>query len=213
MWRFAEDALYNRNMPLRHYPGAAGADEAGRGPLAGPVVAAAVILPKSFDLEGIDDSKKLDRAKREELEIRIKKHAVWAVVAAEVDEVDRLNILWASMAAMHRALAQLGKPLKRIFIDGNTLPKDMPWPAKAVVDGDALITCIAAASILAKTERDRIMTRYASDYPAYGFERHFGYPTPEHLEALRVHGPCDLHRKSFARIREWYDQPCLTFDE
>jgi ribonuclease HII len=200
-------------MPLRHVPSAAGADEAGRGPLAGPVVAAAVILPRKFDLEGIDDSKKLDRGKREALELRIKKHATWSVVVAEVEEVDRLNILWASMAAMHRALAQLEKPFKKVLIDGNTLPKEMSWPAQAVVDGDAKIACIAAASILAKTERDRIMTRLAADYPLYGFERHFGYSTPEHLEALRMHGPCAIHRRSFQRIRDWYDQPCLTFGE
>ena len=199
-------------MPLRHIPSAAGADEAGRGPLAGPVVAAAVILPRGFDVEGIDDSKKLTREAREDLELRIKKKASWAVVVADVDEIERLNILWASMAAMHRAVAQLQKPFKKVMIDGNTLPKDMPWQAQAVIDGDAKIACIAAASILAKTERDRIMARYALDYPQYGFERHFGYSTPEHLAALREHGPCPLHRRSFQRIREWYDQPCLTFD-
>jgi ribonuclease HII len=200
-------------MPsLRHVPNAAGADEAGRGPLAGPVVAAAVILPRRFNLEGIDDSKKLTRAAREDLEKRIKKHAAWSVVVADVGEVDRLNILWASMAAMHRAVGQLDKPFKKVLIDGNTLPKEMPWPAEAVVDGDAKIACIAAASILAKTERDRIMTSLAEHYPLYGFDRHFGYSTPEHLEALKLHGPCEIHRRSFQRIKEWYDQPCLTFE-
>ncbi|MEZ0327738.1 MAG: ribonuclease HII [Fimbriimonas sp.] len=199
-------------MPLRHTPSAAGADEAGRGPLAGPVVAAAVILPRRFNLEGIDDSKKLTRNQREELEVRIKKHACWSVVVAEVDEVDRLNILWASMAAMHRAVGNLEKPFKKVYIDGNTLPKDMPWTAEAIVDGDAKLACIAAASILAKTERDRIMTRLAPSYPKYGFDRHFGYSTPEHLEALRLHGPCEIHRRSFQRIKEWYEQPCLIFE-
>jgi ribonuclease HII len=200
-------------MLLRHIPSAAGADEAGRGPLAGPVVAAAVILPRKFELDGIDDSKKIDKTRREELEVRIKKHACWAVVVAEVEEVDRLNILWASMAAMHRAVAQLDKPFKKVLIDGNTLPKEMPWTAEAVVDGDAKIACIAAASILAKTERDRIMTSLAAQYPQYGFERHYGYSTPEHLQALADHGPCAIHRRSFQRIREWYDQPCLIFAE
>jgi ribonuclease HII len=181
--------------------------------LAGPVVAAAVILPRGFNLEGIDDSKKLDRAKRQDLEIRIKKKACYAVVAADVEEVDRLNILWASMEAMKRAIAKLDRPFKKVYIDGHILPKEIPWEAKAVIDGDAKIACIAAASILAKNERDRIMSRYAEEFPLYGFDRHYGYSTPEHLEALRQHGPCPLHRKSFARIREWYEQPCLTFDE
>ncbi len=199
-------------MALRHTPSAAGADEAGRGPLAGPVVAAAVILPRRFNLEGINDSKKLTKLQREELEIRIKKHACWSVVVSEVAEVDRLNILWASMAAMHRAVDNLEKPFKKVYIDGNTLPKDVPWIAEAVVDGDAKLACIAAASILAKTARDRIMTGLASSYPLYGFDRHFGYSTPEHLEALRIHGPCEIHRRSFARVKEWFDQPCLTFE-
>ncbi len=196
-------------MPLLHVPSAAGTDEAGRGPLAGPVVAAAVILPRGFDVEGIDDSKKLDRAKREALALRIRAKADYAVVVAEVDEVDRLNILWASMSAMQRAVGQLKKPFKRVLVDGNTVPKDMCWPTKAVIDGDAIYACIAAASILAKVERDRLMSEYASDYPEYGFDQHFGYSTPQHLEALRKHGPCAIHRRSFARIREYYDQPCL----
>lgn len=199
-------------MPLKHYPNAAGADEAGRGPLAGPVVAAAVILPRGFDISGIDDSKKLDAKTRLELEVRIKKRAAWQVVAVSHEEIDELNILWASMVGMHRALAGLSKPFTKVFIDGNTLPRDMPWPAKPVVDGDAKIACIAAASILAKTERDRIMTRYAEEFPEYGFDKHFGYSTPQHLAALREHGPCALHRRSFQRIRDYYEQPCLTFD-
>jgi ribonuclease HII len=199
-------------MALRHFPGSAGADEAGRGPLAGPVVAAAVILPKGVRIRGIDDSKKLSRNAREELEVQIKAKALWAVEVSEVDEVDRLNILWASMAAMNRALARLS-PFEKAYVDGHILPKDICCDATAVIDGDAKIACIAAASILAKVERDRMMTRYANDYPQYGFERHFGYSTPEHLEALREHGPCPLHRRSFARVREWYDQPCLTFEE
>ena len=199
-------------MALRHIPNAAGAYEAGRGRLAGPVVAAAVILPRGFDLEGIDDSKKLDAKTRLELEKRIKKKATWNVIAVDLDEIDELNILWASMVGMRRALSSLQRPFKCAYIDGNTLPRDLNFPAKPVVDGDAKVACIAAASILAKTERDRIMTRYAEQYPEYGFEKHFGYSTPQHLAALREHGPCALHRRSFQRIREYYDQPCLTFE-
>ncbi len=196
---------------LKHIPGAAGADEAGRGPLAGPVVAAAVILPKKFNLKGIDDSKKLTRNQRDELAIRIKEHAIWAVCVVDTPEVDKLNILWASMVGMHRALVSLNREFNGIYIDGNCLPKDMPWEAEAVVGGDAKFACIAAASIIAKTHRDNLMTEMASRYPDYGFERHFGYSTPEHFEALRKLGPCEIHRRSFAPIREMLEQPCLIF--
>jgi|SRR5579862_1902285 len=194
---------------LKHYPDAAGLDEAGRGPLAGPVVAAAVILPKGFRHAGIDDSKKLDARRRVELEARIKAKATYAVALADVDEIDRINILWASMAAMRRAYELLGCSVA-IYVDGNTIPPGLN--ATAVVDGDAKIVCIAAASILAKTERDRLMTAYAEQYPEYGFERHFGYSTPEHFRALERFGPCPIHRRSFAPCRI-DPQPCLTFDE
>lgn len=191
---------------LKHYPDAAGLDEAGRGPLAGPVVAAAVILPKGFRYVGIDDSKKLDRRKREDFEIRIKARAIYAVEVAEVEEIDRINILWASMAAMRRAYERLGCQAA-IYVDGHIVPPGLS--ATAVIDGDAKIVCIAAASILAKTERDRIMTRYAEQYPDYGFERHFGYSTPEHFRALDKFGPCPIHRRSFAPCRV-DDQLCLA---
>jgi ribonuclease HII len=181
-------------MRLKHFPDAAGLDEAGRGPLAGPVVAAAVILPKGFRSAGIDDSKKLDRATREELEKRIKAKAIYAVERAEVDEIDRINILWASMAAMRRAYERLGCTAA-IYVDGHIVPPGLS--GTAVIDGDAKIVCIAAASILAKTERDRIMSAYAEQYPEYGFERHFGYSTPEHFRALEKFGPCPIHRRSF----------------
>jgi ribonuclease HII len=200
-------------MPkLRNHPGAAGLDEAGRGPLAGPVVAAAVVLPKRFDITGINDSKKLTATQREEVALRIKEKAQWAVVALDHLEVDRLNILWASMEAMQRALAQLDVQPERVFVDGHIVPRGLEARAQAVVKGDAKIACIAAASILAKVERDRMMTELAEQYPHYGFDRHFGYSTPEHLEALRQHGPCAIHRRSFAPIQAW-DQGCLTFDE
>lgn len=195
--------------PLLHVPHAAGADEAGRGPLAGPVVAAAVILPDGFDLEGLDDSKKLTLEQRERLEERIRAHAIWAVEPAEPEEVDRLNVLWASMEAMRRALEALGQEPAHVYIDGSMLPRGLRWPAEAVVKGDGKLACVAAASILAKTARDRLMAEYAQTYPQYGFERHFGYPTPEHLRALREHGPCPLHRRSFAPVRDLLIQPCL----
>ena len=195
---------------LIHVSGAIGTDEAGRGPLAGPVVAAAVLLPAGFDVKGINDSKKLDHHRREELFVRIMEGGIVAVERAEPDEIDRLNILWASMAAMERALWAIANQGNYIYVDGNRLPKQMPLDGQAVVKGDGKYACIAAASIVAKVTRDRLMVAYAAEYPEYGFERHFGYPTPEHLEAVRKFGPCPIHRRSFAPIRD-YEQPCLTF--
>jgi ribonuclease HII len=197
---------------LKHIPGVAGLDEAGRGPLAGPVFAAAVILPKGFHYKGLNDSKQLDPKRREELAIRIKKTAIWAVTFADVEEIDRLNILWASMAAMGRALDMLNTIPERVLVDGNKLPKNLQYPAEAVIDGDAKFACIAAASILAKTERDRYMRELSSKYPEYGFGKHFGYSTPAHKAALREHGPCEIHRRSFWPCR-LLEQPCLTFEE
>lgn len=204
--------------PLLHPFGIAGADEAGRGPLAGPVVAAAVLLPEDFDVVELDDSKKLDATTRERLESVIKNGSRWEVERAEPEEIDQKNILHASLAAMARAIGRLN-PAK-VLIDGNRLPKGIMCPAEAVVKGDGKYACIAAASILAKVERDRIMTEYAQIYPEYGFERHFGYPTPEHLAALRRVGPCPIHRSSFAPVREAMgatvalkeSQACLDFE-
>jgi len=195
---------------LIHIPGAIGTDEAGRGPLAGPVVAAAVILPEGFDIKGINDSKKLDHQRREHMFSRIMEGAIVAVEMAEPEEIDRLNILWASMAAMERALWAISSQGTYIYVDGNRLPKQMPKEGEAVVKGDGKYACIAAASIVAKVTRDRLMVEYASQFPQYGFDRHFGYPTPEHFEAIRQHGPCAIHRRSFAPIRD-YEQLCLTF--
>lgn len=194
---------------LKHFPDAAGLDEAGRGPLAGPVVAAAVILPKGFRYAGIDDSKRLDPKRRLELEQRIKARAIYAVESAEVDEIDQVNILWASMNAMRRAFERLGCTAA-IYVDGPIVPPGLS--ATAVVDGDAKIVCIAAASILAKTERDRIMTAYAETYPDYGFERHFGYSTPEHFAALAKFGPCPIHRRSFGPCKV-EPQLCLSLGD
>ncbi|MEQ1823811.1 MAG: ribonuclease HII [Fimbriimonadaceae bacterium] len=189
----------------------AGVDEAGRGPLAGPVVAAAVIFPKGFDATGIDDSKILAPERREELASNIRANAIWAIEFAEVEEIDRLNILWATMAAMSRALDRLGSKPNRALIDGNRLPKSLPCPCEAVINGDAIHAVIGAASILAKTARDAHMRNLALEFPQYNFEKNFGYPTPDHLAALKEHGPCPVHRMSFAPCRP-DQQPCLDFE-
>ena len=194
-------------MPLLHHPGAAGADEAGRGPLAGPLVAAAVLLPEGFDLDGLNDSKRLDGPKRETLETRIKAEAAWAVEVVSAAEVDRLNPLRASLGAMARALARLAPT--HAFVDGNVVPPRLPFPVEAVVKGDGKLACVAAASILAKTERDRLMVALADRHPEYGFERHFGYGTPAHLAALRANGPCEEHRRTYAPVRALLGQRAL----
>jgi ribonuclease HII len=185
---------------LEHIPNVAGLDEAGRGPLAGPVVAAAVSLPADFDIRGLNDSKILDAETRFILEAKIKESATWSVCFVDHQEIDRLNIFWASMAAMERAYLSLAPVPVKAYVDGNRIPKGLAGCAEAVVKGDAKIACIAAASILAKTARDRYMASLAAKYPLYGFERHFGYPTPEHFAALNQHGPCEIHRRSFAAI-------------
>ena len=183
----------------------AGVDEAGRGPLAGPVVAAVVVLPRGAALPGLADSKTLDAGRRADLAGRIRERAVgWALGQAHPAEIDRLNILQATLLAMCRALAGLAA-LRVVpalaLIDGNRCPAGLPFPARAVVRGDATVPAISAASILAKTYRDREMERLARRWPQYGFASHKGYPTPAHLERLRRFGPCPIHRRSFAPIR------------
>lgn len=200
-------------LKLKHVPGAAGLDEAGRGPLAGPVVAAAVLLPNGFDRKGIRDSKKVTPKQREELAARIKREAVWACVAVEVEEVDRLNIFWASMAAMCRALEALPMTPEKVFVDGNKVPPDLNigCPVEAVIKADDKLACVAAASIIAKTTRDRLMRAYGELHPGYGFETHFGYSCPQHFEKLRELGPCPIHRRSFAPVQEAL-QGCLMLE-
>lgn len=188
---------------LDRRPGWAGADEAGRGPLAGPVVAAAVILPADFNIQGLNDSKKLDVNKRDGLEQRIREGAIFHVEFAWPDEIDQRNILHASLVAMSRAILALPNPIGAL-IDGNQIPKGITIPVETVVKGDGKIAEIAAASILAKNARDRYMVEIAEQYPGYGFEKHFGYPTPEHLEALKHLGPCSIHRRSFAPVAAFY---------
>lgn len=199
-------------MKLKRLEGAMGVDEAGRGPLAGPVVAAAVVLPRGFRCPGLNDSKQVSPRDRERMSGQIRAQARWSVMSVDVPTIDRINILRATFEAMRRAVSDLEGHEGAVYVDGNLIPPGLPYPAEAVVDGDAKIAAIAAASILAKTQRDRFMREAALEFPEYGFERHFGYATPEHLEALRRWGPCPLHRRSFSPCRE-ESQLCLTFAE
>jgi ribonuclease HII len=178
-----------------------GVDEAGRGPLAGPVYAAAVVLHPRQPIRGLDDSKKLSEAARTDLASRIRERAAaWAVASATVAEIEALNILHASLLAMQRAIERLGVTPDRVLVDGLHCPR-IAIATRAVVGGDARIKSISAASILAKTARDEEMMRIHEVFPAYGFDRHKGYPTPDHIEALRRVGPCPEHRRHFAPVR------------
>jgi ribonuclease HII len=180
----------------------AGVDEAGRGPLAGPVVAAAVILDPRRPIVGLDDSKRLSAAKRGSLEPWIMGDALaWSVAAATVEEIDRINILQAALLAMRRAVEGLGLAPDKALVDGNRCPA-LACAVEAVVRGDATIPAISAASILAKVARDREMERLDGLYPGYGFAAHKGYPTRDHLSALRALGACPEHRRSFRPVRE-----------
>lgn len=179
-----------------------GIDEAGRGPLAGPVVAAAVILPPKGRPKGLDDSKQLSAEAREELAAKIRDIGLVAVGVASVEEIDQFNILRASHLAMRRAfdaLSALQAPVAAL-VDGNMAP-GLPCPTECIVDGDAIAPIISAASIIAKVERDRMMTALCAQYPGYAFSKHKGYGTPEHQDALARLGPCAIHRRSFKTIR------------
>lgn len=180
----------------------AGVDEVGRGPLAGPVVTAAVVLPESFDLPGLNDSKKLTAKKREALSVAIKEQAVaWSMGEASVAEIDELNILHATMLAMQRAVAGIDIPLDKVLVDGNRAPK-FSVPAEPIIGGDGLEACISAASIIAKVARDHLMMTYAESFPEYGFERNSGYPTKQHRDALTAYGATPIHRRSFAPVKK-----------
>jgi len=180
----------------------AGVDEAGRGPLAGPLSVAAVILDPTRPIAGLNDSKKLSQAKREALYPQIIERALaWCVVLIEPEEIDHLNIFQATMCGMSRAVAGLSLIAEEALIDGNKLPKDLPCRGRAIVGGDALEPAISAASILAKVTRDRLMVAMDAVHPGYGFAVHKGYPTPSHLAALSLLGPCLQHRRSFAPVR------------
>jgi ribonuclease HII len=181
----------------------AGIDEAGRGPLAGSVVAAAVILDSRYPIEGLTDSKKLSARRRAELELEIRAHArAWAIAEASHVEIDRLNILQASLLAMQRALLALVPQPAQVLVDGNRLPAVDGYRMRAVVGGDLSEPCISAASILAKQYRDRQMLDLDRRFPEYQFARHKGYPTALHREMLQRHGACPVHRRSFRPVRE-----------
>lgn len=181
----------------------AGVDEAGRGPLAGPVVAAAVILPGNIQLPGLRDSKKLTEKKREILFEEIQVHAVaWAVGQASVEEITTLNILQASLLAMQRAVLSLSVAPEEVWVDGRDCPR-LSCSVKAIIQGDDLVPAISAASVMAKVTRDRLMVEYHQQYPEYGFNQHKGYPTSEHQMAIKTHGPCLLHRPTFAGVKEF----------
>lgn len=180
----------------------AGVDEAGRGPLAGPVVCAAVILPDGHGLQGLDDSKKLTAMQRERLFDGIQSRSLaYSIVFVGPDEIDLHNIFQATLLGMARALRQLNVSPCMALIDGNRTPENLPCPAQAIIKGDSLHPCIMAASILAKVSRDRYMQALDRRYPQFGFARHKGYPTAAHLQALGTHGVCPEHRRSFAPVR------------
>ena len=196
---YFEKALWNEG-----FINIAGVDEAGVGPLAGPVVAATVILPRGCKISGLDDSKKISRpGDREELENRVKKESTgWTIGRAEVEEIDRLNIYHAGLLAMRRAVEGLNIQPDYLLVDARAIP-ECSCPQRSVIHGDALSMSIAAASILAKTFRDRFMLEMDALFPGYGFASHKGYPTPEHLKALEKLGPSPIHRRSYAPVRKF----------
>lgn len=183
-----------------------GVDEAGRGPLAGPVCAAAVILDPDKPIGGLKDSKRLSAGNRLRLADEIRAKAIaWAVAWATVEEIDEINILQASLLAMRRSVMDLAVAPNEVWVDGNRCP-ELPYPSRAIVKGDALEPAISAASILAKTARDKTMVELARYYPEYGFDRHSGYPTADHIEALRLHGVTSVHRRTFGPVRRILDE-------
>jgi len=205
--RTAEHGAQTTNHTRAWISGTVGVDEAGRGPLAGPVYAAAVMLDPADPIAGLADSKTLTAVKRERLAVQIRGRALaWCIARADVCEIDRLNILQATLLAMRRACLHLPARITRAHIDGDRVPRDLPFPAVAVVKGDATDVAIAAASILAKTARDAYCQQLHADYPHYAFDQHKGYGTALHLARLRMHGPCPEHRTSFAPVRRSCEQ-------
>jgi ribonuclease HII len=194
---------FERQLRGQGFGRIAGIDEAGRGPLAGPVVAAAVILPAEFDLPGLDDSKKISATLRQRLFPRIREQALdYGIGLAHAEEIDTLNILQATLLAMRRAVGRLSQPPDYLLVDGIT-PLPVSLPQKTLKQGDSRSLSIAAASVLAKVVRDRLMVTYDARYPAYGFAGHKGYGSAAHREAIARSGPCALHRKTFRGVREY----------
>lgn len=200
-----ENTLFDKG-----YESICGVDEVGRGPLAGPVVAAAVIMPKGLVIEGLTDSKKLTPLRREKIFEEIARLELpCAVGILDNEDIDKINILQASLMAMRKAVATLGKKPEIILVDGSyTIPK-LTQPQYAIEGGDALCKSIAAASVIAKVTRDKIMDKYQALYPSFSFAKHKGYPTPDHLAELREHGPTDIHRKTFKPVAEIISQYAL----
>lgn len=193
------DYTYEHNAYLRGFTAVCGIDEAGRGPLAGPVCAAAVLLPEGLVIDGLNDSKKLSEKKRELLFPVIEENALaFGIGFADEKEIDKINILQATFLAMRRAFDAMQRRCDYVLVDGNRMPP-MPVPGETVVKGDAKSPSIAAASILAKVSRDRVMLEYAKQYPEYQFEKHKGYGTKAHVKALRAFGPSPIHRRTFLK--------------
>lgn len=193
---------YERRAKRKGAKLVAGVDEVGRGPLAGPVVCAAVIFDRGRIPDGLDDSKRLTANERERLFELILARGIVSVAVASRARIDRMNILRASLWAMSRAIAGLARCPDHVLVDGNMHPPNLPCPSETIVGGDGISVSIAAASIIAKVTRDRLMANVGRAFPDYGFESHMGYSTPGHFEALRAHGPCPHHRRSFAPVRE-----------
>jgi ribonuclease HII len=192
---------------VRNHMKIAGADEAGRGPLVGSVVAAAVILDPNNPIEGLNDSKKLTEKKREKLFVEIQEKALaWAIAECSAAEIDEFNILQASLLAMRRAVEKLSVQPEHLLVDGNKVPQGLSMSCDAVIGGDAIHPEISAASILAKVSRDREMVELDAKYPQYGFAKHKGYPTKAHFEAIAQHGVIDEHRRSFGPVRKALEQ-------
>lgn len=194
------DMSFENKLRASGYRAVCGVDEAGRGPLAGPVCAAAVILPENCDIEGLNDSKKLTERKRDELFDIIKEKAIaYGIAFASVEEIDELNILNATFLAMNRAIGALQVPADFALIDGNRVPKDIKIPCETVIKGDAKSSSIAAASVLAKVTRDRLMLSLDNEYPQYDFKKHKGYGTKDHRDLIVKYGPCEIHRITFLK--------------
>ena len=206
--------MQKRYGPLKYTPCAAGVDEAGRGCLAGPVFVAAIILPEKFELQGLTDSKRLTPEKREDFASVLKEKGIWSLAIKDAREIELHNILQATLLAMQAAVLKLDVKPTEVYIDGTHYPEKLKndYRIYAYPKADLNYASVAAASIIAKTERDRFMKKIAIEYPEYGFDQHFGYGTRKHLEAIQKNGPCILHRMNFSPLKEM-NTLCLPYDK